>query len=99
MYGSLRGCLRAKPVVLFKIRNCSQDTMWQLAGVQMLSAVNSGRPSDIHSLVTVQMRDHVGEFILVDIGTILGLAHLVPEGDWCWLVSSRINLGTFNEIY
>jgi len=71
----------------------------RLAGVQMLSPVNSGRPSDIHSLVTVQLREDAREFTLVDIGTILSLAHLIPEGDWRWLVNSRIDLRTFNEIY
>jgi len=43
-------------VVLFKIRNCSQGTVLQLAGIQMLSPVNSGRPSDIDSVVTVHVR-------------------------------------------
>ena len=55
MYGSLRGRLAAKLVALFKIRDCSQDTVRRLAGVQMLSPGNSGRPSDIHCLVTVQL--------------------------------------------
>jgi len=99
MYGALRGRLPAKLVALFKIRDCSQDTVRRLAGVQMLSPENSGRPSDIHSLVTVQLREDAREFTLVDIGTILGLAHLIPEGDRRWLVNSRIDLRTFNEIY
>jgi len=99
MYGALRGCLPAKLVALFKITDCSQDTVRWLAGVQILSPVNSGRPSDIHSLVTVQLREDARDFTLVDLGSILGLAHVIPEGDWCWLVNSRINLRTFNEIY
>jgi len=99
MYGALRGRLPAKLVALFKIRDCSQDTVRRFAGVQMLTPVNSGQPSDIHSLVTVQLREDAQEFTLVDIGTILGLAHLIPEGDRRWLVNSRINLRTFNEIY
>jgi len=65
----------------------------------MLSPVNSGRPSDIQTLVTVQPREDAREFTLVDIGTILSLAHLIPEGDRRWLVNSRIHLRTFNEIY
>jgi len=65
----------------------------------MLSPVNAGRPSDIQSLVTVQLREDAREFTLVDTGTILGLAHLIPEGDRRWLVNSRIDLRTFNEIY
>jgi len=99
MYGALRGRLPANLVALFKISDCSQDTMRRLAGVQMLSPVNSGRPSGINSLVTVQLREDAREFTLVDIGTILGLALLIPEGDWHWLVTSRINLRTFNQIY
>jgi len=81
MYGALSGCLAATLVALIKIRDCSQDTVPRLAGVQMLSPVNSGRPSDIHSLVTVQLRQDAQEFTLVEIGRILGLAHLIPEGD------------------
>jgi len=97
-YGALRGRLPANLVALVKIKDCRQDTLRRLAGLQMLSPVNSGRPSDIHSLVTVQLREDAREFTLVDIGTILGLAHLIPEGDQCWLDNSRIDLRTFNEI-
>jgi len=90
MYGALRGHLPAKLVALIKIRDCSQDTVRRLARVQLLSPGNSGRPSDIHSLVTVQLREDAREFTLVDIGTILGLAHLIPEGDRRWLVNSPL---------
>ena len=64
----------------------------------MLSPVHSGRPSNIDSLVTIPLREHAQELTLVDIGTILSLAHLIPEGDRDWLVSSRIDLRTFTEI-
>ena len=70
-----------------------------LAGVQFLSAVNSRRISDEHSLVTVQMKEDAREFTVVDIGTILGQAHFIPEGDRCWIVNSRINLRTFHKVY
>jgi len=49
MYSALRGRLPAKLVALFKIQDCGQDIMRLLAGIQMLSPVNSGRPSDIPS--------------------------------------------------
>ena len=71
----------------------------QVVAVPMLSAVNSGFPSDIHSLVTVQMREDAREFTIVDIETIHGLAHLIPEGERRWLVNSRIDLRTINEVY
>jgi len=100
MYGALRGHLPAMLVALFKIRDYRcLDQVRRLAGLQFVSAVNSGRISDVHSLVTVQMKEDAREFTLVDIGTILGLAHLIPEGDRRWIVNSRIKLRTFNEVY
>ena len=66
----------------------------------MMSVVNSGRPSEVHGLVTVQLREDPREWTIVDIGTILGLAHLILETtDWRWIVNSRIDLRTFNESY
>jgi len=100
MYGVLRGRLPAKLVALFTIRDYRcEDRVRRLAGVQFVSAVNSGRISDVHSLVTVQMKEDAREFTVVDIGTILGLAHLISEGDRCWIVNSRIDLRTFNVGY
>jgi len=75
-----------------------QDTVYRLAGVQFMSLVDSGRPSDVHGLVTVQLRDVTRELTIVDIGTSLGLAHLIAETHQRWLVNSRIDLGRFNEI-
>ena len=70
-----------------------------LTGVQFLSVVDTRRPSDTHGLVTVQLRDITREITIVDIETILGLAHLIPEIDRRWPVNSQIDLRTFNEIY
>ena len=100
MYGALRGRLPAKLLALFKIQNPTFDSaVRRLASVKMLSPVNSGRVSDVHGLVTVQQREDAREFTIVDVGTILGLAHLIPEAERCWLVNIRIDLRTFNEIY
>ena len=100
MCGALKRRLPAKLLALFKIRNPTCDgTVRRLASVQMLSPVNSGRVSDVHGLVTVQQRENAREFTIVDIGTILGLAHLILEADRHWLVNNRIDLTTFNEIY
>ena len=65
----------------------------------MRSPVNSGRASEVHGLVTLQQREDAPEFTIVDVGMILGLAHLISEADRRWLVYTRIDLGTFNEIY
>jgi len=100
MYGALRGRLPAKVVALFKIRDYTcENAVRRVAAVRILSAVNSGFPSDIHGLVTVQMREDAREFTIVDVGTIQGVAHLIPEGERRWLVKSRIDLRTFNEVY
>ena len=100
-YSALRGRLPARLIALFKIRSVymQEDTVCHLAGVQFLSVVDSGRPSDTHGLVTIQLREVTRELTIVDIGTILGLVHLIPEIDQCWLVNSRIDLRTVNEIY
>jgi len=102
MYGALRGRLPAKLVALLKIRDyrCgNRDTVRWVTSVQMLTPVNSGRLSDQHGLVTVQMREDARGFTIVDIGTILGLPRLIQEEDRCWLINSRIDLRTFNEVY
>jgi len=77
----------------------SDDTVRRVAGVQILTPVNAGRLSDLHGLVTVQMKEDSRGFTIVDIGTILGLAHLIPEQDRRWLVNSQRDLSTFNEVY
>jgi len=100
MYGALRGRLPGTLVALLKIRDYrSDDTVRRVPGVQMLSPVNSGRLSDQHGLVTVQMREDARGFTIVDIGTILGLAHVIQEEDRLCLINSRIDLRTFNEVY
>jgi len=100
MYSALRCRLPAKLVVLFKIRNYTcENAVRRVEAVRMLSVVNSGFPSDIHGRVTVQMREDAREFMIVDVGTIHGLAHLIPEGERRWLLNSRIDLRTFNEVY
>ena len=101
MYGALWCHLPARLIAVFKIRsgNMQQDTVYRVAGVQFMSLVDSGRLSDVHGLVTVQLREATRELTIVDIGTILGLAQLMPETDWRWLVNCRIHFRTFHEIY
>jgi len=68
MYGALRGRLLAKLVALLKIRDPrSEDTVRQVAGVQLLTPVNSGRLLNLHGLVTVQMSEDTRGFTIVDI--------------------------------
>ena len=101
MYGALRGHLPAMLIALFKIRSSymQQDTVYRLAGVQLMSLADYRPLSELHGLVTMELRDVTRELPIVDIGTILGLAHLIPETDRRWPVNSGIDLRTFNEIY
>ena len=82
MYGALSGRLPAKLLTLFKIRDYTQhNAVYRLAGIQLMNVVNSGRPSDVHGLVTVYLRDDARELTIVDIETILGLPYLILETD------------------
>jgi len=98
--GALKDRLLAKLVTFFKIRDYTcENAVRRVAALRMLSPVNSGFPSDIYGLVTVQMREDVHEFTIVDIQTIYGLAHLIPVREPGSLVNSGIDLTTFNEVY
>jgi len=76
-----------------------QDTVYRLAGVQFMSVVHSGRPSEVHGLVTIQLRGVTRELTILDIWTIISIAHGIPKIDRHWLVNSKIYLSTLNEIY
>jgi len=63
-----------------------------------MSLVDSGRPSHVHGVVTIQLRELTRQLTIVDIWAIIGLAHLIPDTERRWLVNSRMDLRTFNEI-
>ena len=103
-YGALRGKLPGKLRGLFKIRDTGNDgKVYRLAIVQLLQASQNrgGRIADAHRLVRVfaKRQKSETEFRIVDIATVTGQAHLIPDGDGRWLVNSRIDLRTFNDIY
>jgi len=82
MYGALRGRLPAKLVALFTIRDYTgENAVCLVAALRMLGTVNSGFPSNIHGLVTVQVREDAREVTIIDVGPIHGMAHLMPEGE------------------
>ena len=100
MYSALRGRLAAKLVALFKIRDYrSENSVRRLTRIQFMSAVNSGCLSDVHGLVTVQIKEDASVFTVVNTGTILGLAYLIPEVERLWIVNNRIDLSSFNQVY
>jgi len=95
-YGALKGRLPARVKALFKIRSgyIQPDTVYCLAGVQFMSLIDSRQLSDVHGLLTVQLRDFTRELTIVDIGTIIGLAHLIQETE-----RSGAGLSTVGLIY
>jgi len=100
MYGALRGRLPANLMALLIIKDYTcENAVGRVAAVRMLSADYSTFPSDIHCLVTVQMSEDTREFTIVDVGTIQGLAHLIPQGERHWLVNSQMYLRTFKKRY
>ena len=74
-----------------------------VAIVQPLQASQNGgsRIADAHGLVRVfaKRQKSETEFRIVDISTVTGQAHLIPDGDGRRLVNSRIDLRTSNDIY
>ena len=55
IYGKLMRCVPGRLIDLFKIPSADmqQDTVYRLTGVQFMSLVDSGQPSDVPGLRTV----------------------------------------------
>ena len=99
MYGDLRGRAVARLVALFKIRNMSTGIVSRLAFVQVVDPVNGGRFHGSSGHIRVCKRRNGRDLRIIDIGVVVGQAHVVPYGDGQWLVNHRIDLRTFNDIY
>ena len=99
MYGDLHGRAMARLVVLFKIRNMSTGIVSRLAFVQVVDPVNGGRFHGSSGHIRVCKRHNGRDLRIIDIGVVVGQAHVVPYGDGQWLVNHRIDLRTFNDIY
>jgi hypothetical protein len=79
----------------------------RLGMVESLLAEKGGQVDETSGLVTVGKRTKGGikgsHYTTVNVKSILGMAHLIPElpgSENCkWIVNSRIDLKTFNEIW
>ena len=99
MYGELRGRAVTCLVGLFKIRNVRTEVVTQLAFVQVLDPVNGGKFHGTSGDIRVCRRRNGRDMRIIDIGVVVGQAHVVPCGDGQWLVNHHIDLRTFNNIY
>ena len=86
---------------LFKIRSFRSEvgSVSRLAFVQMLDVANGGRFHSGSGHIQVCKRTSGLDMRIVNIGTVIGQAHVVPSGKRQWIVTHRIDLRTFNEIY
>ena len=93
---------------MFKIRDPDSGYSHRLAAARFLRPGSDGDAVDPHhGLVKVhRARGKPGsDFAVINISSICGMAHILPvfpskgEESETWLVNSRIDLTTFNEIY
>jgi len=91
----------ARLVGLFKIRNVLNGAagVRRLALLRVLDPINAGRFHLASGHIRVGKRHSGRDMRIVDIGTVIGQAHVIPSGERQWIVNHRIDLRTFNEIY
>ena len=99
MYGELRRWAVARLVGLFKIRNVWTEVVSRLAFVQVLDLVNGGRFHGVSGHIRLCRRRNGRDMRIIDIGVVVGQAHVVSYGDGQWLVNHGIDLRIFNDIY
>jgi len=100
-YGDLRGWGVAQLLALFKISNVFSEAagVRRLALLRVLDPIDSGRFHLASGHIRVGKRRSGREMRIVDIGTVIGEAHVIPTKEGQWIVNHRIDLRTFNEIY
>jgi hypothetical protein len=102
-FGALHGRLPGQVKCLFKLRDPAKKCIYRLALVKMLPVEGAGLLESDSSLIRVGVRkvtvSENDEWVVV-VSAIVGMAHLIPAREkGIWLVNSRIDLETFNNIY
>ena len=90
----------ANLVGLFKIRNVLSEAggVRCLALLRVLNPIKAGRFHLASGHIRVGKQTSSGDMRIVDIGTVIGQAKLIPSGERQCIVNHRIDLQTFNEI-
>ena len=88
-------------LALFKTRNIFSEAtgVRHLALLRILDPINGGRFHLANGHIRIGKRRSGREMRIVDIGTVIGQAHVIPTEEGQWIVNYRIDLRTFNEIY
>ena len=81
MYDELRGWAIACLLGLLKIRNVRMEVVSRLAFVQVLDPVNGCRFHGASGHIRLCRRRNGRDMRIIDIGVIVGQAHVVPYGD------------------
>ena len=95
-WGAFQGRLPGLVRAIFKIRDSISTKSYQLCLVELLEAKDRGLPDGSHGLLRVARRSRQ-RFWVVNISSVLGMAHLFELGQGQWLVNTRIDLRTWNE--
>jgi hypothetical protein len=90
-----RGRLLGRVEALFKLRE-SGERAHRLCTVELLEAKDRGIADSSHGLLKVYRRRRKRIWV-VNIRSILGMAHLFEVETSNWLVNTRIDLRTWNE--
>ena len=101
MTGDLGGRLPAFLRGLLKLRG-GHNNSYRFAVVEVLWPINNGSADPCDTLIWVQRRVYksaMGGIWVINIRSIMGMAHLVPYGEGRWLVNNRIDLKTWNDVY
>ena len=99
MYGKLCRQAVARLAGLVKIINVRTEIVSRLAYFQVLDLVNSARFDGASGHIRGSKRRNGRDMRIIDIGVIVGQAHVVPYGNGQCLVNHRIDLRTFDDIY
>ena len=83
----------ARLVGLFKIRNLRTEVVSRLAFVQVLDPVNGGRFHGASGHIRVCRQRNGRDMRIINIGVVVGQAHVVPYGDGQWLVNHGLICG------
>ena len=100
-YPDLQGRGVAQLLALFKIRNVFSEAsgVRRVALLRVPDPFNCGRFHLARGPIRVGKRRSSREMRIVNIETAIGQAHVIPTGEGQWIVTHRIDLRTFNEIY
>ena len=75
------------------------EVVSRLAFVQVLDPVNGDRFHGASGHIRVCRQGKGRDMRIIDIGVVVGQAHVVLYGDGQWLVNHLIDLRTFNDFY